>query len=430
MFIFSTLPLIILSLGAFLLFKLRFFIILHPARTFKLLGADGFSIKALSSLLLALAGTLGVGNIVGVAVGISVGGSGSVFWLMLSAIPSAIIKYSEVTLSIDAGGKRGILGVIEGSFPRCGRGLSVLYSLLCLGLALTMGSSLQSNAIAGAAREALGLKPEYIALPLCIILLFVFCGGGRRLLRAVNLTIPIAVLIYMGICLSVIIPNITALPTVVSDIIADAFTPTGVGGGILGIVTSKKISEGFARGMLSNEAGAGTSSFAHGTDSERLPAVGGVYGIIEVIFDTLLLCPMTAFAILLGTEEGGEISYGISAICDVLRGSGGNLSVSLLFISTAAFAIATIFCWYYYGEVCIKELLPKWGKYLYFPLFILLSALGLFFSSSFIIAATDVLLFIMTAITSAVLIKNCDRIKILSQNCGLLSIENLSEKPD
>jgi len=129
------LPFLILTLGAFLLIKLRFFFILHPINTIRCAFGKGSRREGAITLALSLAGTLGVGNIVGVASAIAIGGAGSVLWLMLSALFSSAIKYSEISLSIKSGGE-GIMGVLRAEFGHGGRLLSVLYASLCLTLSL------------------------------------------------------------------------------------------------------------------------------------------------------------------------------------------------------------------------------------------------------------------------------------------------------
>ena len=413
----NLLPLIIFALGIFLLLKLRFFFILHPGRVLKCLFRGGIGKENISSLLLALAGTLGVGNIVGVASGIAVGGAGSVLWLLISAPLSAVIKYAEGALSSDCGESDGIIGIIRRSFPYTGRGIALIYTLLCLGLCFLMGNALQARAIAESLNSALGFSPSILLLPIAFIVGYLTLGGGGRIRGAIGIIIPVATIVYMILCMCVIIPNLPKLPTVINEIFSSAFSPRGAAGGFIGTILSKPITEGFARGILSNEAGAGTSSLAHATSSKSSAAAGGLLGACEVLFDTVLLCSLTAFTILLGRDESFR-DFG--DLCDIFTAYAGRHAALVLFLLTAAFAISTILCWFYYGRVCFRGILGRVPELLYFTTFLSFSLFGLFIPSEVFIRISDLILFFMTLIVSAVIIKNCDRIRLLSQKGGVL----------
>lgn len=370
----SLLPWLIVSAGTFLLIRLSGFHILHPIRSLRLAFSGGGTKEALGSLTLALAGTLGVGNIVGVSVGICVGGAGSLFWLMASALFSSVIKYSEVALSADAGAGNGIIGVIEHSFP-FGKSMACVYSALCLLLSVTMGARMQSEAIKTSA-EGISKNAIVIVAPILILLtVFVCLGGGNLIKKAVIVIIPLATLLYTGLCLLVILPDISRLPSVAILCVKEAFTAKGAIGGLMGFLTSGAIKEGFARGLLSNEAGAGTSSFAHTALPSYEAARAGIFGILEVLFDTLLLCALTGFTLLLGAE--GEPSGGMELLCGIFSSRLGVGANYILLFSVIAFALSTVLCWYYYGRVCLEYLFGKRGKILFFTVFTVSFALGL-----------------------------------------------------
>ena len=157
MSVISFLPIIIALGGMFFLIKLKAFFITHPRIVTREISAELKKPRAFASLTLALAGTLGVGNIVGVAVGIKVGGCGAVFWLLVSSVFSSVIKYCEVAISTDKSAN-GMSEVIALSFRKSGKLLSKIYTLLCLCLSLTMGTALQSRSIAESAEISLAIK--------------------------------------------------------------------------------------------------------------------------------------------------------------------------------------------------------------------------------------------------------------------------------
>ena len=361
--------------------------------------------------MLALAGTLGVGNIVGVAIGITVGGSGAVLWLVLSALFSSIIKYCEVAIATDSAAN-GMADVIKASFKKHGSFLSKVYTALCLCLSLSMGTALQSRSIAEAADLALGIKPEYLLLPLIAFLLYFILGGADIIERGVKYIVPLTTGVYTVMCLFVIIPRCSAIGSVISDVFASAFEFNAVSGGFIGIFASAALKEGFARGMLSNEAGAGTSTLAHSRADGRSAFTGGLFGMLEVFFDTVVLCPLTALAILLtGYESGdGGAEIIIKTFSPLLFGD------LVILLCILFFAISTVLCWYYYGGACCESLFGKKAKPLFIPLFIGTSAFGLFFSTPLLISASDVLLFLMALITMLTLFKNSSRITELTRN--------------
>ncbi|MBE6635645.1 MAG: sodium:alanine symporter family protein [Ruminococcaceae bacterium] len=400
------LPFLILTLGAFLLIKLRFFFILHPINTIRCAFGKGSRREGAITLALSLAGTLGVGNIVGVASAIAIGGAGSVLWLMLSALFSSAIKYSEISLSIKSGGE-GIMGVLRAEFGHGGRLLSVLYASLCLTLSLSMGCILQAGAIRGAAEAVSSNGMPYILCAAFFLAASVCAFGKSGIRRAVALTVPFAAATYTGICLCVISANFRDIPYVIRDILASAFTPTGAAGGIFGILTSRAVSEGFAAGLLSNEAGAGTSSLAHSGVGNTDAARAGSLGIIEVIVDTVVICPLTAFAILLGDIDAGG---GVLALGELFA-KHIPFGAEALLLSVLAFALSTVICWYYYGSVCREYLFGRRGGIVYFIVFIICLAVGLFTRSGYAVRITNFILLGLTVMTALAIKKGADEIK-------------------
>ena len=247
----SLLPVLISGTGLFFIIRLRAFFIIHPLRTVRILSGALRERTARRALCLALAGTLGVGNVLGVAVGLMLGGPGMLLWLLISAVFASVIKYSEAALST-LYGTRGMIGVIAAS----SRTRASLYAALVLALSLTMGSSLQCISLAASASEAFGIPNPLTALVLAIATLAVVIGGRTKIETATEVVIPIATATYAAITIAVIFINFDSLPTVLSSVIADALTPRAAGGGIFAFFTSTALREGFARGILSNEAGA------------------------------------------------------------------------------------------------------------------------------------------------------------------------------
>lgn len=410
------LPMIIVFGGVYLLIKLKFFLFLHPKRClgafFRELSVPG----SRRALTLALAGTLGVGNIFGVAAGIMLGGAGSVFWLVLSSLFSMIIKYAETTISLDMKGygSGGMQSILLKVFGKNGKFLASAYAVLCLLLSLFMGSAIQSAAVVDVAERVLKISPA-VSIPVLIFLLyFAVRRGAERIERVTELVIPITMLIYVLMCLSVIFLRLDYLPGIVNMIITEAISPLAVAGGGVGFLFSRAFYEGFARGILSNEAGAGTSSMAHSRSDKRDAAVGGLFGASEVFFDTVVLCPLTALTILLAVNNPSSCPTPMSLVSSAFISVLGDFSGILLLFSVFAFAYSTIVCWYYYGSVCLEFLFGKGYNKIFFCLFSIFAILGAIMGDTYLLGVTDTVIFFMTLITMALLVKSSGRVRELT----------------
>ena len=415
------LPPIVTFGGVYMLFKSDFLFLLHPIRTLRALASSFREKSARRSLSLALAGTLGIGNIVGVAFGIIAGGAGSVFWLLVSALFAMALKYSETSLSADfkVGGRGGMAIVIKSTFFRLGGFLSGSYAALCLLLSLIMGAALQSASAAECAREAVGMPRSTFGFLFVILVLLSVFGGASVIERITVAVIPLAVAIYLFLAFWVIGENFSRLPDVASLILSSAFSVKSVGGGIVGFLASRSVREGFARGLLSNEAGAGTSSMAH-SRSTLHPAAVGLFGMCEVFLDTVILCPITALAILLAVPDWSSYSHGMSLVFDSIGRVLGVWSGYLLLFSILAFAYSTVICWYYYGSECKKFVFSK-CVFPFLPIYLFFVYLGSVASLDFFVPAADIVLLFLTVLSLSAVIKNSDRIVALSENFGLIS---------
>ncbi len=413
MYFLNLLPLFVTAVGTFFLIKLRFFFIAHPIKTAKKLKRAASDKESRRALSLALAGTLGVGNIVGVAYGISVGGAGALFWIFVSGIFSAVIKYAESSLAADKKGEGagGMMYVLLSSFGRIGRFFGVIYALLCLFLSLTMGSALQSQSAIFAMRETVDI-PEYaVAFIFCVAVFAVIMSGAEKIEKVTAKIIPASTIVYIFLALSVIATNVSSLLPTLRQIVSEAFDFKSFGGGVSSFAAVRAMREGYARGLLSNEAGAGTSAMAQSKSSLKASEVG-LLGISEVFFDTVLLCTLTGLAVLLSgadTSSGSGMNIVLNTVSEIPL---GKLTVAALVLT---FAFSTVICWYYYGCECIKFLFGKRKSPSFSALFIFSVYIGFAIPSSLLIYASDILLFFMSILTLLVLIKNSERIIFLSE---------------
>ena len=408
-------PVLVIAVGGFLLFRLKFFFILHPIKTAKKFLRAAGDRDSRRSLFLALAGTLGVGNIFGVAAGIMIGGEGSVFWLFLSSIFSMVIKYSETLLVFDTPQKRGgMSGTLGSVFPRFSSVLPPIYALLTVALALFMGSAMQSAAVVDVADKTLSVNPYITALLIIVLLSPCVTDNGRKIESITEIIIPLTTTIYILMSFCVIFLNFSKIPSVIFRIFSSAFEAKSVFGGALSSVSLIAIKEGFARGILSNEAGVGTSALGHSRAAGRTPSVAGLFGMCEVFFDTTLLCTLTALVILISVDDIGAFRTPMSLVTAAFTNALGGFSGYVLLVLIFAFAYSTIICWYFYGNECISLYFPKLAPIFpfTFAIFILLSGK---FSPSFLISATDVILVCMSLITLSAIVKKSNRIAELSE---------------
>ncbi len=367
----SAIPVFLLGTGFFYIFRLKAFYLLHPFRTlrsvFKHKKTTGVS--PIKALCMALAGTLGVGNIVGVATALYLGGAGAVFWMVFSALIAMVLKYVEIVLAVKhrrfdengrpTGGAPYYIqdGLTKIGLARLGKLLAWTFGILCLVNTFTMGSMLQANAVAGALNEGFRIPLWLTGLVIAALCVVVLKGGAVRIASITEKIVPIMTIGFLGLCLGVLILRYDRIMPAVCEIFQKAFDFSSIGGGAFGFLTSQGVRYGIMRGLVSNEAGCGTAPMAHATAETDSPAEQGVLGLVEVFVDTVLLCTVTALAILVsdsGPNAFGEdgVRTAQAAFASVLGDwAGWFFAVSVLF-----FGVATILCWAHYGMTSIRAI--------------------------------------------------------------------------
>ncbi len=364
------LPVLLLLCGGFFLLYLRGYPFRTPRRMLRSLGRSGGETgnSPFRSLMLALAGTLGVGNIVGVANAILIGGPGAVFWMWVSALLAMILKYAEILLAVShrretrAGHYGGAVYYIKDLFAsrrflRLGGLLAGAFAVFLLLDALTMGCIIQVNAVGESLREVVGLPTPLTALLLIALTLPPLLRGSRGVSVLTEYLVPIMTVGYILLSVAVLILRREALGEAFLSIFREAVSPESAAGGVLGFLTSRSLRVGTMRGLLSNEAGCGTAPTAHAEADAASPAAQGVWGILEVFVDTILLCTATALVILVAPSAayGEGVMLTVSAYSSVLGGFSG------LFLTAAVFCFgyATLLCWGTYGLSSVSFLSPK-----------------------------------------------------------------------
>lgn len=357
------------------------------------------------SLCLALAGTLGVGNISGVAAAISVGGAGAVFWMWISAIFCSALKYAEVVLAVRFR-RRNADGGYEGGahlYIRDGLGagrVADIFCMLCVFSSFTIGNITQVNAAAQSLRFSIGMN-EYLCGAVCFGLILIFCRSGSAIYSFTLRIIPVLCLGYIVISFAVIIGNMDDVGGVIRMIFSSAFTPQAGMGGVLGVMCGRAVRIGITRGVMSNEAGCGTAPIAHSSAGVRSPSAQGVLGIIEVLFDTLFLCTLTALVILL---SGIPLGDGLSTVTSISAFSlmlGEWVRIPLAF-SMLLFAVAAAVGWNYYGRVALSHLgAGKMAIWAYSVSYAMCAFLGAGFPEGVIWWLSDISIYLMSLINTA-----------------------------
>ena len=364
------LPLLLIGAGLFFIIYMKGLPFIHPRAViapFLRKEIKGNGVSPRSALWLALGGVLGVGNIVGVSAAIYFGGAGSVFWMCVSAMLAAILKYSETLLALSRR-KRGKASttadyireaLAERKHPKLGNILGTAFAILCLVNSLALGCVIQVNAMVGVCEGVLGIN-RLVTGAVCAVLMVAVSSGGLRRISSVSARIvPFMSVLFCLMSFSALALHAERIPAALADIFSSAFEFDGGGvlGGVGGFMISKAVSTGVMRGLISNEAGAGTSPMAHSASSTDSPAEQGFLGILEVFIDTVFLCTLTALVILVSYPEVGHyadnsVMMTVSAYAEALGGA----SEWLMCLLVMLFGLATVFCQCFYGKACLSYL--------------------------------------------------------------------------
>lgn len=334
---------------------------------------DG-SMSPFQAVCTALAGTVGTGNIAGVAGAIALGGPGAIFWMWCSAFLGMCTKFSEVTLAIHFREKNkngeyvgGPMYYIKNGLAKKWHFLAVFYAVFGVLTVFGTGNATQVNTIVSSVNTALMnfniLKGEpnsnvnlIFGIFIAALVAMVLLGGIKRIGQVSEKLVPFMAVLYVILALGVIILNIQRVPEIFAQIVSGAFTPRAATGGIIGsmFLSMKK---GVSRGIFSNEAGLGTGSIAHACADTDNAVHQGMFGIFEVFMDTIVICTLTGLVILLAAPN---ISYGQAAGAELTISGftatyGGWVSI-LTAIAMCCFAFSTIIGWGLYGSRCIEFL--------------------------------------------------------------------------
>lgn len=341
-------------------------------RIFEKRTAKEGSVTPFQAVCTALAATVGVGNIAGVAGAVALGGPGAVFWIWVSALLGMCTKFAEVTLAVrfrerNAQGDwvGGPMYFIKNGLGRKWLWLAGTFAAFGVLAMLGTGNATQVSSIVGAVNSALrscGAEPRsevlnlFIGAALSAAIAVVLLGGIQRIGSVTERLVPFMAILYIAMALGVVLLHWRSLPQVFSSIFQGAFQPRSVTGGLVSSMLLTMRS-GVARGIFSNEAGLGTASIAHATADTDSPVRQGLFGIFEVFVASMVICTLTALVILC---SGVEVHYGAAAGAELtIEGfirSYGSVASLLAALVLCCFAFSTILGWGLYGLRCVEYL--------------------------------------------------------------------------
>ena len=374
------------------------------------------------ALTTAVSGTVGNGNIAGVALAIALGGPGATFWMIVCGLMGMSLKFVECTLGVHYrdvdengvvyGGPMYYLskGLKEKGFATLGKLSAIFFAIFCIGGSFGGGNAAQANQAAIVLKDLLGFESTFsgavIGIVLAIVVGIIIIGGIKRIASVTEKIVPFMAVLYIVACLYILLINFSFLDDAIALIVREAFNPTAIGvGGFIGVLMI-----GFKRAAFSNEAGVGSASIAHSAVKTKYAASEGLVALLEPFIDTVVICTLTALVIITfnstgvftyGGQDGGVMIDGImyegagitsKAFAEYIPYSGIFLTVAVVL-----FAVSTMISWSYYGLQSWKYLFGRGEKsdLTYKLLFLSFIIIGSAASMNSIWAFSDAMIFAM-----------------------------------
>jgi AGCS family alanine or glycine:cation symporter len=346
-------------------------------------GTGEGSVSPFGAVATALASTVGVGNIAGVATAIVLGGPGALFWLWVSGLLGMCTKFSEIVIALhyrerDSGGTmRGgaMYSLKKQGLPWLGAIFAGITALAAFGI----GNMVQANSVSQSLNTSLGVPAWVTGIGLVIISGAVILGGIKRIAAFAEVLVPFMAIIYLLGGLAIIMLNIAELPAAISLVFDSAFNGAAATGGFAGATIMMAMRYGVARGLFSNEAGLGSAPLVHATANTDHPVRQGLYGIFEVLVDTILICTTTGLVIILSGEWANGATGAALSVKAFEAGLPGTWGGFIVTTGLVLFAYSTLIGWSYYGETAIVYLLGARAAMPYrlaWLVFIYLGAIG------------------------------------------------------
>jgi len=379
------------------------------------------------ALATAVSGTVGNGNIAGVALAIALGGPGATFWMIICGLLGMSTKFVECTLGVQYrdvdeegtvyGGPMYYIskGLKSKGFKTLGKVAAAIFAVFCIGGSFGGGNAAQSNQATIVIKELFNWESTaagaIVGLVLAVLVGIIIIGGIKRIAKVTEKVVPFMAVLYIVACLYIILSNFSFIDDAISLIVTEAFNPTAFGvGSIIGVLLV-----GFQRAAFSNEAGAGSASIAHSAVKTKYSASEGLVALLEPFIDTVLICTMTALVIIIfnfGGGDGAIFQYGGdgsgAVLIDGVAYEGAGITSKafaeyipysniFLTIAVVLFAVSTMISWSYYGLQSWKFLFGrgKTADMVYKLLFLVFVVIGAAASMGSIWKFSDAMIFAM-----------------------------------
>lgn len=365
---------------------------------------DDGEVSHFQALATALSGTVGLGNIAGVAIAVQMGGPGAIVWMTLGGFFGMNSKFTECSLAQKyrrvkadgtiAGGPMYYISrpLSNMGLRAVGKALAGLFAILCIFASLGGGNMFQANQAYAAVSNVIPGIPSWIfGIAVAIIVAIVIIGGISRIASVTGKLVPLMAVIYVLACLWIILINIGEVPNAIGTIFSGAFSPQAVGGGFVGVLV-----QGIRRSAFSNEAGIGSAAIAHSAARSDEPLREGLVAILEPLIDTIVVCNMTALVIVItGTYRDSEVGDGV-----LLTSNAFDTVVdwfpSILAIAVALFAFSTMISWSYYGERAWEYLFGNNSILIYKGIFVFFVFVGAVVNLGAVLDFSDMMLLAMS----------------------------------
>ena len=404
--------------GVFLTFRFGFINVRMFSHAFKIITGkyktadDVGEITPFQSLTTALSATVGLGNIAGVAIAISIGGPGATFWMILAGFFGMTLKFTEVTLaqiyrqnrrdgSLMGGAMQYLsIGLAAKGHKILGKYLAIIFALLAIGGSLGAGNAFQASQALGALSDRVPFFESYpivFGIIMAAIVGFVIIGGIKRIASTAEKIVPLMVVVYLLASMWILVVNASEVPHAIALIFHGAFAPTAAVGGLIGVLV-----QGFKRAAFSSEAGIGSAAIVHSTACVKYPVRQGMVALYEPFIDTIVICSMTAlvivttgvyapdgeFANLVASKQG-------AALTSAAYGTVISWFPVVLSFSIVLFAFSTMISWSYYGERSWTYLFGEKYMLMYKLIFISFTVAASVTSASAILEFSDLLILAM-----------------------------------
>jgi alanine or glycine:cation symporter, AGCS family len=404
--------------GVYLTFKMRFINLRMFKHSYDIIRGkyktkdDKGEIEPFGALTTALSATVGLGNIAGVAIAVSIGGAGATFWMIVAGFLGMSLKFTEVTLSLQyreflkdgsvMGGAMEYLskGLATKGYTKLGKILAVVFAFFMIGGAIGGGNTFQVSQALGVVQQEVPffeMHPIVFGMGLAVVVGAVIIGGVKRIASVTERIVPFMVVLYLTASIWILSVNYELIPQAFSLIFSEAFAPHAVEGGIIGVIV-----QGFQRAVFSSEAGIGSSPVAHAPAKVKYPVRQGMVALYEPFIDTVMVCTMTALVIVITGVHDPVNGFGEliaakqgAALTAAAYGTVISWFPIILSVSIVLFAFSTMISWSYYGERAWVYLFGSKYSLIYKLIFLSLTVIASIVSTDIMVDFSFMLLLAM-----------------------------------